>query len=73
MMNYLAESDKRVSVVHCNHGKGRTGTLICCFLLYSGYFKTAEEALRFYAMKRYEKSGYGVTQPCQIKYIKYFC
>lgn len=27
----------------------------------------------FYAKKRFEKEeGYGVTQPCQILYIKYF-
>lgn len=71
-MNYLIESSKRVTVVHCKHGKGRTGTLICCFLLFSGFFKTAEEALAFYAKKRYEKEGYGVTQPCQIKYVHYF-
>ena len=38
MLAHLLASVDRVCVVHCNHGKGRTGTLICCFLLYSGFF-----------------------------------
>jgi phosphatidylinositol-3,4,5-trisphosphate 3-phosphatase/dual-specificity protein phosphatase PTEN len=28
--------------------------------------------MAFYAKKRFEKEGYGVTQPCQIQYIGYF-
>jgi phosphatidylinositol-3,4,5-trisphosphate 3-phosphatase/dual-specificity protein phosphatase PTEN len=28
--------------------------------------------MQFYARRRFEKDGYGVTQPCQIKYIEYF-
>lgn len=28
--------------------------------------------MSFYARKRFEKNGYGVTQPCQIQYIYYF-
>jgi phosphatidylinositol-3,4,5-trisphosphate 3-phosphatase/dual-specificity protein phosphatase PTEN len=26
----------------------------------------------YYAKKRFEKEGLGVTQPCQIRYINYF-
>lgn len=68
-MAYLLKDVRNVCVVHCNHGKGRTGTLICCFLLYTGYFIKAEDAMKFYEKQRFEKEGYGVTQPCQIKYI----
>lgn len=28
--------------------------------------------MRYYAKKRFETEGYGVTQPCQIQYIRYF-
>ena len=28
--------------------------------------------MRYYAKKRFESEGYGVTQPCQIQYIRYF-
>lgn len=28
--------------------------------------------MEFYAKNRFETEGYGVTQPCQIKYIQYF-
>jgi phosphatidylinositol-3,4,5-trisphosphate 3-phosphatase and dual-specificity protein phosphatase PTEN len=59
-------------VFHCNHGKGRTGTIICCFFLFLGVFESAPEVMQFYALRRFEKEGYGVTQPCQIKYIEYF-
>ena len=36
MYTFLSKNQKNVVVVHCNHGKGRTGTIICCFLLYCG-------------------------------------
>jgi len=28
--------------------------------------------MKFYASRRFATEGYGVTQPCQIKYIEYF-
>ena len=59
-------------MVHCNHGKGRTGTIICCFLLFCGGFTGPKDALTYYARKRFEREGMGVTQPCQIRYIHYF-
>ena len=69
MLDHLCQAPEKVCVVHCNHGKGRTGTLICCFLLFIGFFAWAAEAMKFYAKRRFEEEGYGVTQPCQIKYI----
>lgn len=52
----LFNSDKVSNVVsvHCLAGKGRTGTAICCYLIYSGRFISAEEALTYYAKKRLE-------------------
>ena len=37
-----------------------------------GFMKTASEALKFYARRRYEVDGYGVTQPCHIAYVHNF-
>lgn len=28
--------------------------------------------MNFYAKRRFASDGYGVTQPCQIQYIRYF-
>lgn len=47
-------------MVHCNAGKGRTGTLICCYLLYAGLADTAKNAICYYGWKRF-KNGIGVT------------
>lgn len=58
-------------VIHCNHGKGRTGTVIVSFLLFCNFLDTPEYALKFYAKQRFEEEGYGVTQPCQIRYVHY--
>jgi len=49
-----------VVVVHCNSGKGRTGTGIASLLLFSGFVDNTDEALRHYGWKRFS-SGMGVT------------
>jgi phosphatidylinositol-3,4,5-trisphosphate 3-phosphatase/dual-specificity protein phosphatase PTEN len=39
--------------------------------MYSGLAQNAEEAIRYYGRKRFT-CGQGVTQPSQVRYVKYF-
>lgn len=57
------ENDQHVVVVHCNSGKGRTGTGIACLLMLTGLVDNIDDALRYYGWKRFS-SGIGVSQPC---------
>lgn len=61
----------RVVAVHCNHGKGRTGTAIISFFLLIGYSHSAVECLKFYNCRRFNKETYGVDQPCQVRYLNF--
>ena len=61
---FLEENEKNIVAVHCKAGKGRTGTFICCLMIYLSIFKTADEALAYYGYKDilpvyYEKSLVG--------------
>jgi phosphatidylinositol-3,4,5-trisphosphate 3-phosphatase/dual-specificity protein phosphatase PTEN len=71
MDNFLKESPDNVVAVNCRAGKGRTGTVICCYLLYCGRFKNPDEVFTYYAKKRFN-IGEGVTQPSQKRYVYYF-
>lgn len=72
-----------VIAVHCKGGKGRTGLMVCCWLLYSGFcgpeweqgVDPITDALEWFALRRTGKKAkhrQGVGQPSQRRYINYF-
>ena len=68
---FLDENEKNIVAIHCKAGKGRTGTFICCLMIYLNMFETADESLAYYSMMR-TGNGRGVTIPSQIRYVHYF-
>ena len=68
---FLDEDEQNVIAIHCKAGKGRTGTFICCLMMYMNIFDSADECLQNYGMMRVE-NGQGVTVPSQKRYVNYF-
>ena len=71
MYNFLLSNPDNIVAINCRAGKGRTGTIICCFLLFVGLFISVEETMKYYSLKRFYL-GEGVTQPSQRRYIYLF-
>jgi len=71
MHSWLAADLANVAVVHCLAGKGRTGTIIACYLIFCGEIQSPTAALDFYGNKRSHASK-GVSRPSQIRYVQYF-
>ncbi|XP_047579216.1 phosphatidylinositol 3,4,5-trisphosphate 3-phosphatase TPTE2-like [Lutra lutra] len=73
---WMSQDDKNIVVIHCKGGKGRTGTMICAYLIASGIFTTAEESLYYFGERRTDKSTstkfQGVETPSQNRYVGYF-
>jgi phosphatidylinositol-3,4,5-trisphosphate 3-phosphatase/dual-specificity protein phosphatase PTEN len=67
---FLNEDINNVIAIHCIAGKGRTGCLICCLLLYLKYFETAYDCIKYYGLRRTD-DGKGLTVPSQIRYVNY--
>lgn len=68
--SWLEADDKNIAAIHCLTGKGRTGTVIACYLAWVGQFPNALEALEFVAEKR-NSTVEKLTIPSQRRYVGY--
>lgn len=71
VLKWLEADPENVVAIHCKAGKGRTGVMICAFLIYVGVWEDADECMAFYGIAR-TYNGKGVTIPSQKRFIRHF-
>jgi protein-tyrosine phosphatase len=74
MRNWLNEEgkkDKRVVVVHCKAGKGRSGTMATSYLISECGWKANEALARFTERRMRPGFGQGVSIPSQLRWVNY--
>eukprot|EP01105_Mastigella_eilhardi_P024183 TRINITY_DN6268_c0_g1_i1.p1 TRINITY_DN6268_c0_g1~~TRINITY_DN6268_c0_g1_i1.p1 ORF type:complete len:591 (+),score=125.23 TRINITY_DN6268_c0_g1_i1:125-1774(+) len=69
--SWINAAPRNVAVIHCKGGKGRTGVVVVSWLLYGKWFPDIVAAAQHFAKQR-SSTEKGVTQPSQVRYLKYF-
>ncbi|KTF94504.1 hypothetical protein cypCar_00002270, partial [Cyprinus carpio] len=73
---WMAADSRNVIAIHCKGGKGRTGTMVCTWLIDSDQFENAQESLDYFGERRTDKSMsskfQGVETPSQSRYVSYY-
>ncbi|ETN46117.1 uncharacterized protein HMPREF1541_00301 [Cyphellophora europaea CBS 101466] len=66
-----SEGKRRVAVVHCKAGKGRSGTVSCSYLISEEGWKREDALERFTVRRMRAGFGQGVSIPSQLRYVRY--
>ncbi|XP_060642691.2 phosphatidylinositol 3,4,5-trisphosphate 3-phosphatase TPTE2-like isoform X2 [Anolis sagrei] len=73
---WMEQDENNVIAIHCKGGKGRTGTMICIWLIDSDQFNSAEDSLNYFGERRTDTSTsskfQGVETPSQSRYVGYY-
>ena len=73
---WLERHSDNVVAVHCKGGKGRTGTMVCAWLLFKYSDATPKEAIDLFALMRTNHSAsqmyQGIETYSQRRYVEYF-
>ncbi|XP_042698693.2 phosphatidylinositol 3,4,5-trisphosphate 3-phosphatase TPTE2 isoform X1 [Chrysemys picta bellii] len=73
---WMKKDEKNIIAIHCKGGKGRTGTMVCTWLIDSDQFESAKESLDYFGERRTDKSTsskfQGVETPSQSRYVGYY-
>jgi len=73
---HMAQNPRNVFAVHCKAGKGRTGSLVVAWLLYSRVCGELQDAIHMYALARTDIAVRGrlqsVETPSQVRYLRQF-
>ncbi|XP_052792295.1 phosphatidylinositol 3,4,5-trisphosphate 3-phosphatase TPTE2-like isoform X3 [Mya arenaria] len=76
MHEWLSADPENVVAIHCKGGKGRTGTMICTWLVECGNFEEAQDSLDYFGDRRTDldhgSTFQGVETPSQSRYVGYF-
>lgn len=65
------KKNKRVAVVHCKAGKGRSGTVTCSYLISEEGWSKEDALERFTSRRMRPGFGSGVSIPSQLRWIDY--
>lgn len=68
---WMDSDPQNVVAIHCKAGKGRTGVMICAYLIYIGEWENPHDCMQFYGFARTNDQK-GVTIPSQRRFICYF-
>ncbi|XP_035240580.1 phosphatidylinositol 3,4,5-trisphosphate 3-phosphatase TPTE2-like [Anguilla anguilla] len=73
---WMSADPKNIIAIHCKGGKGRTGTMVCTWLIDSNQFESAQESLDYFGERRTDNSSsskfQGVETPSQSRYVGYY-
>ncbi|XP_041808217.1 putative tyrosine-protein phosphatase TPTE isoform X2 [Chelmon rostratus] len=73
---WMSADPKNIIAIHCKGGKGRTGTMVCTWLIDSDQFESAQDSLEYFGERRTDKSRsskfQGVETPSQSRYVGYY-
>ncbi|KAM4555661.1 LOW QUALITY PROTEIN: phosphatidylinositol 3,4,5-trisphosphate 3-phosphatase TPTE2-like [Odontesthes bonariensis] len=72
---WMSTDPQNIIAIHCKGGKGRTGTLVCTWLIDSDQFESAQDSLKYFGERRTDSQSskfQGVETPSQSRYVGYY-